>query len=310
MLPLIGLALAACAALLAEAQPTTVGAIYQISQRDQVGYVIASMHGRSPVELELSPRMKEAIAWADVVAFEGIGPASRTAVRRLVARIPGTPPLDEVIPPELLERIRRELDRRGARETHWRRLMDSRIEFARDILQIVVGSTQRSWADPAWKHPGIDMLVQSEAREHGKRVEELEEQTRVLRTRFSLTAEEAIADLERLVATLERDPLGGEDTARPARLFGMLFEGRLEAMYEAFRAASCDGEKLSGVCDKMVDGRNPYLAARIDEIFSSGEKVVAVVGAMHVAGPRSVLAELRSRGYTVRALREETSPRP
>jgi pheromone shutdown protein TraB len=150
------------------------------------------------------------------------------------------------------------------------------------------------------------MLVHAEATRKGRRIEELESNVRVLRNRFTLTFEESVAEIARVVERLERDSAYRANDEQSSRELRLLLSGQVESAYEAFRTQVCRGATLGSACDKLVEGRNAYLATRIDQLFQSGQKVVAVVGAAHVAGPKSVLAELRARGYTVRGL----SPRP
>jgi uncharacterized protein YbaP (TraB family) len=50
---------------------------------------------------------------------------------------------------------------------------------------------------------------------------------------------------------------------------------------------------------RVLDERNPKLAARIDELHRSGKQVFAAVGSLHMFGAGSLPALLQSRGYTV-----------
>lgn len=295
------------AAALHAQSPAPVGVVYQVSQRGEVAYVIASMHGRSPLPVRLSDRVNTVIAWADVVAFESLAPTPAAAAesRAITRRTPDRPPLTEVIPPQLAGRIHDALDRRGVREEQWRRFLDTKLEFAGGALDALAGRLVPRM-DDTWTHPGIDMLIHEKAKRTGTHVEELEGSVRQLRMRFTLTQDEAIADLERTVEQMERDPTYSASDARARRLLALLFEGRLDAAYDAFRASTCHGALLRSVCDKTIDARNAYLAARIDQLFGSGRRTVAVIGAMHAAGPNSVLAELRARGYTVREVSPST----
>jgi uncharacterized protein YbaP (TraB family) len=292
--------------------PATAGTIFQVSQRAEVAYIVASMHGTSPVPVVLSPRVSEAIAWADVVAFEAVpgnrirDARERAEVRQVIRRTRDRAPLDEVLPADLALRMWRVLERRGVGETQWQRLLDTKIEFAAGVLEDLAGTLQPFPDREGWNHPGIDMLVHDQAVRKGRHIEELESNVRLLRNRFTLTLEESVAQLARVVERLERDSAYEANDAQSSRGVRLLLSGKVDAAYDAFRTQVCGGATLGAACDKMVEGRNGYLATRIDQLFQSGQKVVAVVGAAHVAGPRSVLAELRARGYTVRDL----SPRP
>ena len=50
---------------------------------------------------------------------------------------------------------------------------------------------------------------------------------------------------------------------------------------------------------RMLDDRNPLLAASIDNLHRGGQKVFAAVGSLHMIGPKGLPALLRQRGYRV-----------
>jgi uncharacterized protein YbaP (TraB family) len=50
---------------------------------------------------------------------------------------------------------------------------------------------------------------------------------------------------------------------------------------------------------RMLDDRNPHLAARIAELHEQGGKVFAAVGSLHMFGPRGLPALLEKQGFTV-----------
>jgi uncharacterized protein YbaP (TraB family) len=50
---------------------------------------------------------------------------------------------------------------------------------------------------------------------------------------------------------------------------------------------------------RMLDDRNPSLAAAIDELHGGGQRVFAAVGSLHMIGPTGLPALLRQRGYKV-----------
>jgi uncharacterized protein YbaP (TraB family) len=54
---------------------------------------------------------------------------------------------------------------------------------------------------------------------------------------------------------------------------------------------------------RVLDDRNPGLAARIDEIHRSGSRLFAGVGALHMVGPGGLPARMAALGYQVQRLR-------
>ena len=50
---------------------------------------------------------------------------------------------------------------------------------------------------------------------------------------------------------------------------------------------------------RLLDARNPGLAERIDALHTSGQRVFAAVGSLHMIGRTGLPALLARRGYTV-----------
>lgn len=51
--------------------------------------------------------------------------------------------------------------------------------------------------------------------------------------------------------------------------------------------------------NKLLDGRNPQMAERIDELHKSGKKVFAAVGSLHMFGNTALPLLMQQRGYRV-----------
>jgi len=50
---------------------------------------------------------------------------------------------------------------------------------------------------------------------------------------------------------------------------------------------------------RLLDGRNPGLADRIDALHRGGRQVFAAVGSLHMFGPLGLPALMEKRGYRV-----------
>jgi uncharacterized protein YbaP (TraB family) len=63
---------------------------------------------------------------------------------------------------------------------------------------------------------------------------------------------------------------------------------------------------------RMLDERNPGMAAGIDALHASGKKVFAAVGSLHMIGPSGLPAQMARRGYRVEPIaydrKTETTP--
>jgi uncharacterized protein len=76
--------------------------------------------------------------------------------------------------------------------------------------------------------------------------------------------------------------------------------GRIDELESWAQWCEClDTEDDRAMLRRMLDGRNPGLAERIDALHREGRRVLAAVGALHMAGPEGLPALLTRRGYTV-----------
>ena len=54
---------------------------------------------------------------------------------------------------------------------------------------------------------------------------------------------------------------------------------------------------------RLLDDRNPLLAAAIDKVHAGGRSVFAAVGSLHMIGASGLPALMRQRGYVVEPVR-------
>jgi uncharacterized protein YbaP (TraB family) len=59
---------------------------------------------------------------------------------------------------------------------------------------------------------------------------------------------------------------------------------------------------------RVLDDRNPGLAASIDALHLGGKRVFAAVGSLHMIGPRGLPALLARRGYRVEPIVPSNKP--
>lgn len=145
---------------------------------------------------------------------------------------------------------------------------------------------------------GIDLWLIKRAREQGKRVAELESVDEQLEALDALPAPEQAAMVAQSVDLAKRGELAGYIE----RLVGAWQAGDPEALWRL----SQEGVEDRGLAERMLDGlldaRNRSMGERLAALAGERGRVFAAVGALHLAGPRSVLTELRQAGWTVRQL--------
>jgi uncharacterized protein len=102
-----------------------------------------------------------------------------------------------------------------------------------------------------------------------------------------------------LTQTLEQLEAGTsrQSMARLAQAWAL---GRLDEMeqYESWCNCVAD-EDDRAFLRRLNDERNPGLADGIDRLHSSGKRVFAAVGALHMTGPKALPTLMAGLGYSV-----------
>jgi hypothetical protein len=77
-------------------------------------------------------------------------------------------------------------------------------------------------------------------------------------------------------------------------------DGRADELARYEQWCECaETEPERAALRRMIDQRNPALAAAIDALHSDGRQVFAAVGALHMVGPLGLPAQMAQRGYAV-----------
>ena len=293
-------------------EPRVVGTVFEVSNDSGKAYLAASNHGGSPVPLELNAALRQALADVDLMALEsGKGVASEAATadqaRNLMLRPTGTS-LSDDLPAELAQRLRALLDRYLVPLPAQAQLMASRTQVSAMLLSTLISTQGRGFKEPGYRYAGLDDLYRQYAKERDLPLVTLEGRIRNISAHLTLTIPEAVDELAALVAWFEDERLREESRGRKRAALELMFSGDLEGAYRLTRADDCATELKASVCEKTNEARNPFMAERIDAIVKSGKRPLVVVGALHLAGPASILAELERKGYKVRRL--ETAAKP
>lgn len=286
--------------------PAVVGAVFEVRRADAVGYLVASAHSGFRQKIAVSDRVRSLVEGAGVVAFEALPDEARppSARRRPVAAYgrATSETLESELGPELTVRIRQLFAERNAPNGAWEALGKMRLPFVGTGIVVAVGIGQVSAWQPLLPeaNPGMDALIFAEAVRAGRALGELETEAEVVRSRLRLTREEAVAEIEQLVRRMESLPAG--QFALADTLVARFLVGDLEKAYADYREQFCPPPVLARVCDKTVDDRNEDMATKFAALVVAGLRPVGVTGAMHLAGPAGIPAQLRQRGFAVRRL--------
>ncbi|MBA3592916.1 MAG: TraB/GumN family protein [Polaromonas sp.] len=272
----------------AAAQARDRGFLWRISKDQRSSYLYGTMHVGRAAWMAPGPLTKQALRDSDLIGMEldPLDPAvgeAMAAISRQPARA-----LPPVLQARLLARWQAECLKPDALKT-------GAPEMHAYTLMLAAG--QREGLHATY---GTEVLLSVLARSMARPVVPLESVTIQLQALLAKDDAEAQA--------MVRDVL---DDMEKGRLRMVLL--RTTLAWE--RADLADLENYAQWCEcfntdmdrvlmkRLLDDRNPALAARIDDMHRSGSRVFAGVGALHMVGPGGLPALMAARGYRVERLR-------
>ncbi len=268
------------------------GYLWRIVKDERASYVYGTIHVARRDWALPGPTVSRALNAVDTVALEldPLDPAIQAGLAQGVAsmRRPGLPAT---------------LDARLAAQARADCLPDAPFAVMAPSVKAMVLTTvvgRRDGFDPAY---GIDNLLAAFG--HARKLEVVSLETPALQlTVLDMGSDDAtVAWVDNTLAGVER----GVARAQLAALARAWADGDLAAMTPCADAADCAATGPDGAMRRRVlDDRNPTLAAGIDALHTAGKRVFAAVGSLHMVGPLGVPALLAARGYRVERVRFES----
>ncbi len=159
------------------------------------------------------------------------------------------------------------------------------------VLTTLVG--RRDGLDPAY---GIDALLAGFGHARALEVVSLETPARQLAL-FDMGSDAATAAwIDGTLGGIER----GVARAQLTALATAWANGNLDGITVCSEGSAClDAADDQAMKRRVLDDRNPDLAAAIDALHTGGKSVFAAVGSLHMTGPLGLPALLAARGYQV-----------
>jgi uncharacterized protein YbaP (TraB family) len=226
-----------------------------------------------------------AVRGSDVVALE-LDVLDPQILQKMTAAIAPRP--DRVLPAPLTERLKAQLKAACLPE---QMLGDMLPEMV--AITLVLKSARRDGLDPAYS---IDSVIAGLARGLKKPVVSLETPELQLSLLLGRTPHEAQTNVERALAELE----AGKTRTTMGRIAQVWADGRFDELFRYEQWCDClNTEEERGLHKRLLDDRNPALAERIDAMHTSGRRVFAAVGSLHMVGKLGLPALLVQRGYQV-----------
>lgn len=158
---------------------------------------------------------------------------------------------------------------------------------------LTVMAARRDGLDPAY---AIDIVMAGLAHGLKKPVLSLETPELQLQVLQGRTREESQAVVEQALDGLE----GGHAAPMLAHIAQIWADGRFGELERYPQWCAClDTEEERALHRRLLDERNPALAAQVDTLHMSGKQVFAAVGSLHMIGPIGLPALMAQRGYRV-----------
>jgi hypothetical protein len=261
------------------------GFLWRVARDGHVSYLYGTIHAARLEWMFPGPRTAAALAASDTLALE-LDLLDSDVQARLGAalRAPAATPL----PASLAARLERRLLAECMDPAQWAGLAP---EFQVASLSVMVG--RRDGLDPSY---AIDLVLAIAARKLDKAVVSLETPEGQIAALTMPSPDETIdfvaSGLDELESGRTRPLLVHLASAWSASDFAELES--YERWCDCLRSAA-DRRSMQ----RLLDDRNPHLAAAIDALHRGGKQVFAAVGSLHMVGPRGLPALLRARGYAV-----------
>lgn len=254
------------------------GFLWRLSKDGRRSHLYGTMHVGRIEWIVPGPQVSEALRGSDLLALEidVLDPATTTAMVEAMGAL-----AQVASPPGAGDRLQR-LAERACQPT----LAGGAVPPLVQVLQLTIAEGRREGLEPL---AAQEVVLGMAARSLGQPVLSLET------VAIQVAALQSM-DLERSLEQLEQGRL------RPLlrRLASAWESGDFDTLADYARWCEClldprDRESF----EKLNDQRNPYLAARIDELHGSGRRVFAAIGALHMTGPQALTRLLAERGFRI-----------
>lgn len=261
------------------------GFMWRIQKGGRVSYLYGTVHVARHDWAYPGATLVRAIRTSDVIALE-LDVLDPAIMQRLIEGMAPRPQdaVDDALRARLVKQIRT-----ACLSEQMLELMSA--EMASTTL--VVMSARNDGLDPAY---AIDRSLSMLGHKLGRPVISLEtpeEQLAALRGRTQQEARESIEQTLESLETGEASPM----LRRIADVWAESRYGELDRYDEWCQCMSTNSERA--LMKRLLDDRNPALAQRIDALHTSGKRVLAAVGSLHMIGPQGLPQLLAKRGYKV-----------
>jgi uncharacterized protein len=264
---------------------TDRGLIWKAEKDGKTHYLFGTVHGWKAQWLPLNAAIEKAFADATTLAVEfDVAQADTTVLARRMT-LDGVETLERRIGKPLYERTKTEAVKIGLPEA----AVNKFKPWAISMLLAVVKLQQLGFAPES----GLDLYLLNKARSSGKRIVELESGDKQLAVMDSLSPALQVAFLEQTLDSMDKvGPWIDELAAAWKR-------GDGAAMSALSKRGYTKPEWEQEFDEKFLYQRDVEMTRRLDQLFSTPGSHFAAVGSLHLLGPRSIIEQLKAKGYQV-----------
>ena len=268
------------------------GILYEARSGAATLYLFGTLHVGKPDFYPLDARTNRAFAASSVLYLElNLADATLAKTATELAAYPEGASLDRALPPALMTRVDAALER-------YRIPRDAAIRMKPWMLGqtfLLLQAAQDGY-NPAF---ATEIHLLGLAAAQGKEVRGLE----TLAEQFTVFDRMPESGQQRFLA----DILDALDDARLKQdldsLVGAWASGDAHALEaELARERSEATAFARDVLPRLVDDRNQTMTQKIVAVADAGQPAFVAVGALHLVGPKGIVALLRARGFSVRPL--------
>ena len=265
------------------------GVLWRIVKDGRTSYLYGTLHAARPEWMFPGPRTTAALESSEVLALE-LDLLNADVRERLVKAANARP--DEKLPAALAGRM----EKRMAAECVDAAALSAFVpEF--QVASLAVMAARRDGLDPSY---AIDLILALMARDLGKATTSLETpEAQIAALRMPSRA----ATLEFVTSVLDELD-AGKSKAVLAHMATAWTDGNLTDLEGYERWCDCLNSAAERASMKrLLDDRNPLLAAAIDKVHAGGRSTFAAVGSLHMIGASGLPTLMRQRGYVVEQVR-------
>ena len=271
------------------AQARDRGFLWRLTKGEHSSYLYGTIHMAKREWAFPGPRILQALREIDTVALE-VDPLDPKVRQELGSGL-SRPPAQLEVPAALQERIERRMAFECVAPETLKKLAPQM-----QVLALILLAARRDGLEVAY---GMDAVLAGFARTAKKNIVSLESTDTQLRASRALLGQGTSTSLDKALDELE----SGRASANLARLATMWAEGDLAQLqrYDPTENDS-DSEIRRALSAQVLDDRNRGMATGIDVLHSSGSRVFAAVGFLHMVGPLGLPTLMSERGYKVEAI--------